>query len=65
MHAISQDLDMNTVLANVWKLAKDTQLGNLQKRALLLDFDRVLRLGVADWERQALPQDLRSMIELR
>lgn len=25
----------------------------------------MLGLGVADWERQALPQDLRSMIELR
>jgi cysteinyl-tRNA synthetase len=62
---IARDLDTPQALAVLWKMVKDPQLGNSSKRDLLLEFDRVLGIGVSNWERDRLPADLRQLIEQR
>ena len=62
---MANDLDSPQALALVWKLVKDPALGNRQKQALFLDFDRVLGLGVAGWQRQTLPEELQNLVTQR
>ena len=63
--AIANDLDTPQTLAILWKLAKDPALGSRQKLGLLLDFDRVLGLGVSAWHREILPEELQKLVVLR
>ncbi|MDB5259249.1 MAG: cysS [Candidatus Taylorbacteria bacterium] len=42
---ISDDFDMPKAIALVWELAKDKKVSDADKRATLLDFDRVFGLG--------------------
>ena len=62
---IARDLDTPQALAVLWKMVKDPEMGNSSKRDLLLDFDRVLGLGVAGWGRDPLTAELRQLIEQR
>ena len=57
---MANDLDSPQALSLVWKLVKDPALGNKQKQALLLDFDRVLGLGASGWQRDSLPVELQN-----
>ena len=59
---IANDLDTPQALAILWKMAKDPALGNRQKQALMLDFDRVLGLGVSGWQREILPEELQNLV---
>lgn len=43
---IANDLAMPEAMALVWKLVKDTELSEADKKATLLDFDRVLGLNL-------------------
>ncbi|MDE2188365.1 MAG: cysteine--tRNA ligase [Patescibacteria group bacterium] len=45
--AINDDLNMPEAIAVVWSLVKDHHLSPADKRATLLDFDRVLGLGLS------------------
>jgi cysteinyl-tRNA synthetase len=62
---MTNDLDTPQALAVLWKLAKDPDLGSRQKLELLLDFDRVLGLGVSAWHRESLPEELQKLVVLR
>ena len=62
---MANDLDSPQALALVWKLVKDPALGNRQKQALFLDFDRVLGLGVSGYQCESLPVELQKLIVLR
>ncbi len=46
--AIHDDLDTPKAIAVLWKLVKDTTVSNTDKKATLLDFDRVLGLNLAE-----------------
>ena len=59
---IANDLDTPQALAVLWKMAKDPALGNRQKQALMLDFDRNLGLGVSSWQREILPEELQNLV---
>ena len=59
---MANDLDTPQALAIIWKLAKDPALGNRQKQALILDFDRVLGLGASVWQRESLPEELQNLV---
>lgn len=63
--AIARDLDLPQALAIVWRMAKDARLGNVEKRALLLDFDRVLGLAVEAWGSEQLPAQLQQLLAQR
>jgi len=55
--AISDDLNIPKALGVVWDMTKADIL-NAEKLSLLLDFDRVLGLGLADWKEAEIPADL-------
>lgn len=63
--AIADDLNTPRALAAMWKMAKDPDLGAAAKRELLLEFDRVLGLGVSEWQREELPEDIEKLLVLR
>lgn len=46
LSAVENDLNTAAALAVLWQMLKDTALTNSQKYRLLLDFDRVLGLGL-------------------
>jgi len=46
-------------------MARDADLAGALKRDLLTDFDKVLALGVSEWQREELPEELLKLITLR
>ena len=65
---VNDDFDMPRATALVWELLKDASLNNADKRATLLDFDRVfgLKLGtVPRMEEEAIPEEVRALAEAR
>ncbi|MBM2817703.1 MAG: cysS [Parcubacteria group bacterium] len=56
---LNDDLDTPQALALVWKLIKDEGVADRDKRATLLDFDRVLGLNF-----EKLEEELKKKIEL-
>ena len=63
--ALAQDLNAPQGLATVWKMTRDPELAPADKRALLLDFDQVLGLGVEDWRKEELPAELQRLLAER
>ena len=63
--AMSEDLNTPVALSIVWELAKDTQLSNVEKLALMEDFDLVLGFGVKDFSRPELKKEDLALIEER
>jgi len=63
--ALAHDLNAPQALATVWKMVRDLKLGNTHKQTLLLDFDRVLGIGVESWQKEELPPDLQELLSLR
>jgi cysteinyl-tRNA synthetase len=59
---LAQDLNAPQALAIVWKMTRDPELSPAGKRALLLDFDQVLGLGVEDWRKEELPAELQQLL---
>ncbi|MDP2705546.1 MAG: cysteine--tRNA ligase [Patescibacteria group bacterium] len=64
---IEDDLDTPKVLALLWKLVKDTQIKEEDKKATILDFDRVLGLNLSAslFEEGIIPQNVRELAEKR
>ena len=64
---ISDDLAMPEVLALVWKLVKDKSIEGVDKKATLLDFDRVLglKLGEKVSDESDVPDEVMRLVEER
>src|SRR5262249_25647253 len=62
---IAEDLNTPRALAATWKMARDPDLAGALKRDLLVEFDGVLGLGVSEWRREELPEELQRLISLR
>lgn len=64
---IADDLAIPEALALVWKLVKDKKVSNEDKRATILDFDRVLglRLGCAKPDLEAIPKEILILVKKR
>ena len=75
---INDDLDTPKAIALLWELVKDGSLKKEDKRTTLLDFDRVLGIGLAEGnarlrkmlsinviERKDLPEKIRSLVGKR
>ena len=60
--ALANDLDMPIALAVLWEMAKDQTLGDEEKLQLMRDFDKVLGLGVDNFTRPTLPQNLHDLV---
>ncbi|TSC67955.1 MAG: cysteinyl-tRNA synthetase [Parcubacteria group bacterium Gr01-1014_72] len=68
---IGDDLDTPNALALVWRLIKDTSLPEGVKRAMILDFDRVLGLNLAHLAEEIkksaedIPAEVRELVMVR
>lgn len=65
---INDDLDMPKAIALAWELLKDSGVSPADKRATLLDFDRVLGLGLAAAPRvkdEPVPTEIHALVEAR
>jgi cysteinyl-tRNA synthetase len=58
---LHDDLDMPGTLAVVWKLLKDEEVSPADKRATLIDFDRVLGLGFATLMQEIIPEEINEL----
>lgn len=57
--AIENDLNTPEALAVVWKLIKDDSISPAEKRAILLDFDKVLALNLN--EEEIIPENIKAL----
>ena len=63
---INDDMNAPQALAVVWELVRSPELGGLEKRRLLCEFDEVLGLGLAEARIEAPALDARiEALELR
>lgn len=67
IEAINNDLDTPKALAILWEMIKDTTVKNEDKKATLLDFDRVLGLGLGTIkiEERVVPDEILKLINER
>lgn len=63
---INDDLNMPRAMAVVWELVKSDLIPAV-KRATLLEFDRVLGLGLGDWvpDEEDIPDEILELVEQR
>ncbi len=69
---VNDDLDTAKAVALAWDMVKDTEQTDADKLATLLQFDRVLGLGLADVpkidsgaEPDALPEEISALVDAR
>lgn len=65
--AIEDDLNTPEALAAVWKLVKDESVSLADKRATLLDFDRILGLDLEhnEYEVSEIPAEVQELLDER
>lgn len=68
--AINIDIDTPTAIAVLWELAKDDGVSPADKRATILDFDRVLALELdtaeaSSIDHNSLPSEVKTLLEER
>lgn len=67
--ALADDLNTAQALAVVWEVVKDEALSDAEKKALVLDFDRVLGLELAatsdDRRAEAVPAEIQTLFDKR
>ncbi len=62
---IADDLAMPEVMALVWKLTKDETVKNEDKKATLLDFDKVLGLNLGKSIEEVIPDEIYQLAKER
>ena len=65
---LEDDLDTPRALATVWDLVKDGNVSNADKKATLLDFDRVLGLdfeNAAEKTQEEIPEEFLKIVKER
>ncbi len=61
---INDDLNMPRALATVWEVAH-SDLSDADKKATLLKFDEVLGLRLAEWQPEAVPEEILRLVDRR
>ncbi len=61
LSAINDDLNTPEALAVMWKLIKDSDVSGADKKATLLDFDKILGLGLAKLEKIEIPEEIKNL----
>ena len=62
---VFDDLDTPGALTVLWDLLKDEKVSNADKKATILDFDKVLGLGFADLKEEIIPEEVMKLVEER
>jgi len=63
--AINDDLNMPQALAAVWDMVKDEEVNSKERYDSLMEFDRVLGLGLEDIKSLEIPEDVQRLLEER
>jgi len=63
--SISDDLNMPQALAVVWSMLKNEEASNKEKYKTLVEFDRVLGLGLDKIKKLTLPKEIEALLEKR
>lgn len=62
---LDNNLDSPQALALVWELLKDTSLSSEDKKATVLDFDKVFGFGLDKIESEIIPDEIKKLVEER
>ncbi|OGI91598.1 hypothetical protein A3A09_00625 [Candidatus Nomurabacteria bacterium RIFCSPLOWO2_01_FULL_42_20] len=62
---MDDDLGTPEALAIVWELIKDEKISDYDKKATLLDFDKVLGLGLDKLKPVEIPAEIKKLVEER
>ncbi|OGI64419.1 cysteine--tRNA ligase [Candidatus Nomurabacteria bacterium RIFCSPHIGHO2_01_FULL_40_20] len=62
---VSNDLDTPRGLSTLWDLIKDENIPDADKKATILDFDKVLGLGFADLKEDIIPEEITKLVNER
>ena len=62
---ISDDLDTPRAISLLWDLMKDEKVSNADKKATILDFDKVLSLGFTDLKEDEVPEEIQNLVKER
>lgn len=62
---LEDDLDTPKVLVLLWDLIKDDAVSNADKKATILDFDKVLGLGFENLKEEIIPEKIIKLAEER
>ena len=62
---LSDDLDTPKVLVVLWDLIANENISKADRKATILDFDKVLGLGFADLKEEAIPDDIQKLVDAR
>jgi cysteinyl-tRNA synthetase len=62
---INDDLNMPRAVALVWELLKDSSISNADKKATILDFDKVLGLNLENIVKEIIPDEVSRLVEVR
>lgn len=62
---IEDDLDTPKALALAWEVLKDKDLSSADKKATLLDFDKVFGLGLENLKEEEIPAEVMQIVSLR
>jgi len=63
--ALNDDLNMPKAFAVIWDLVRSTKKSLADKRATLLDFDKVLGLGLKDYKPAPVPAKVKTLVKQR
>jgi cysteinyl-tRNA synthetase len=62
---IGDDLDTPRALALLWDVVKDPNMSDSDKKATILDFDKVLGLGFALLKQEKIPEEILRLVQAR
>lgn len=62
---IEDDLDTPRALSLLWDVMKDENISNADKKATVLDFDKVFGLGFADLKEDKIPEEILKLVDER
>jgi len=62
---LEDDLDTPRALTVLWDVIKDENLSPADKRATILDFDKVLGLGFENLKEEAIPEEIKKLVKKR
>src|SRR3989338_8371595 len=60
---LEDDLDRPRALSLLWEVFKDENISNADKKATILDFDKIFGLGFADLKEEIIPEEILKLGE--
>ncbi|MFA6257498.1 MAG: cysteine--tRNA ligase [Candidatus Paceibacterota bacterium] len=62
---LEDDLDTPRALSLLWDVMKDKNMSDGDKKATILDFDKVLGLGFENLKEEKIPEEIKKLVDLR